>query len=361
MIVCTSCGHANEAGAAFCGSCRAFLEWSGQPTAVGLPAPRRSAEGSQLTASMATVGSPDVAGDRDAECASPVAVPPAPEQAPAPPRPVVVADLPPGGRHCGACGVGNAAGRFYCRACGSPLDDALPAAVGRVRWWVRVTAWLHPAARPAVAGDRPGGWSRSAEPAAGPRRRWRPRLPARLSVSALLIPLMILSAAGLGIAPVRAKITEHGFSLYHDLRAKLAPQFVPVTPLGATATSVRAGHAARSAIDRVATSYWAAAGGSGVGQSLRLTFAAPVDLDRLGVLSGAPGADFVRAARPSVLRVTGSDGSRRDVPLTDAATFQQHGLALRGVTWLRLQIVSAYPGQSAQPAAVREVELFRKD
>lgn len=36
MIVCTKCGFHNEEGAAFCGSCGAFLEWAGeQPAGVG--------------------------------------------------------------------------------------------------------------------------------------------------------------------------------------------------------------------------------------------------------------------------------------------------------------------------------------
>lgn len=104
----------------------------------------------------------------------------------------------------------------------------------------------------------------------------------------------------------------------------------PTRPAGTTA-----GHEARLAVDRVATSYWAeSANGAGTGQRLEVTFGTPVDVDGLGMLSGAPGAAFLRQPRPRVLRV-------------------------RRVTWVRQQILTVYPGQTTNATAIREIELFR--
>ena len=39
MMICTKCGHQNEDGDAFCGSCGTFLEWAGERVAATEPEP----------------------------------------------------------------------------------------------------------------------------------------------------------------------------------------------------------------------------------------------------------------------------------------------------------------------------------
>jgi len=44
VIICTRCGHQNEDGATFCGSCAGFLEWSGERVAEETPEPEPEPE-----------------------------------------------------------------------------------------------------------------------------------------------------------------------------------------------------------------------------------------------------------------------------------------------------------------------------
>ncbi len=114
MIVCKVCGHENEAGAGFCGSCGAFLEWSGE----AVPADE--------TTAMAVPGPVPVP--------VPEPGPAAPEPGPVTPEPddatavLPVVDLPPthaaaapGTLVCPACGLANEPTRVYCRRCATEL------------------------------------------------------------------------------------------------------------------------------------------------------------------------------------------------------------------------------------------------
>jgi hypothetical protein len=65
MMVCTQCGFQNETEDAFCGSCGAFLEWSGEKVETDAPAP--------VAAASPTVEAP-----------APPAEPPTPEVDPEP-------------------------------------------------------------------------------------------------------------------------------------------------------------------------------------------------------------------------------------------------------------------------------------
>jgi TolB protein len=96
VIVCKVCGHANEAGAQFCGSCGGFLEWSGEQ--VDQPAPP---------------GPPETGSGAD-EGTETVVVPP-------PPPPP-----PPDGLVCPACGTVNERDRVYCRRCATELAPVAP-------------------------------------------------------------------------------------------------------------------------------------------------------------------------------------------------------------------------------------------
>jgi WD40-like Beta Propeller Repeat len=104
VIVCKVCGFDNEAGAAFCGSCGSFLEWTGESTDTGAPKP-----------------------------ATPTGAPPntAPPPVPVAPPPVLVqASADPDAVICPSCGMANERDRVFCKRCATELAPAPSEPVG---------------------------------------------------------------------------------------------------------------------------------------------------------------------------------------------------------------------------------------
>ena len=350
MIICSGCGHANSQGDAFCGSCGGFLEWDGEPVVAAVPVPRPA-----LVEAPAQQHS--------------VRVPQAEHERPAPVRPDPI-DLGPADFYCGSCGAGNASGRSFCRRCGGPLADAQSAQ--RVGWWRRLWQALRNrfGRRPTyAAGERPDGWAKlhDASTSGGSRKRkwWRPRIPTRLSLGKLALPLAILSLVGFGIAPIRAYVTEKGFGLYHGVSRVVAPRYVPVSASGATATSAQKQHDASMAIDQNTLTWWAEGkAGRGRGEKLTVRFDLPVDLSRLTIHDGAAEEAFPFQPRVRGLRVTlrGPDGviDERRVVLADVRKMQEVEVDGQGVTRVTLRILSTYAGQKGTAASLAEVGFFEK-
>ncbi len=132
MIVCKVCGATNEQGATFCGTCGAFLEWSGEQV-----------QPDGATAAVATPGGP------------PPVPPPGPGPTAGDPGPIVDTQpvpvpipptrsrSPPGSIICSNCGMANDPTRVYCSRCATEL-----AAVAAARIAV-VAPRRPPAAHPA--------------------------------------------------------------------------------------------------------------------------------------------------------------------------------------------------------------------
>lgn len=362
MIICSGCGHANGTTDAFCGSCGGFLEWDGQPVAARvatLPAARQEP----------TLAEPF---SRRVEL-SPVAdagrVPEPEHERSAPVRPDPV-DLGPADLYCGACGSGNAVGRHFCRRCGASLEDALRGQ--RLSWWRRWwravrSCFVH--RRTYAAGERPDGWAKLSDASTSggstKRRWWRPRMPRRISLGKLALPLALLSIVGFGLGPVRAAVTGQVFGLYHHTKGVVAPRYVPVSASGATATSAQRTHDASMAIDQNTLTWWAEGrAGRGRGQRLTVRFDRPVDLARLTVYDGAAEAQYPFQPRVRGLRVTlrGPDGvlDERRVMLADVRKRQEIDVDGHGVTRVTLRILSTYAGQKGTAASLAEVGFFAK-
>jgi TolB protein len=97
VIVCRQCGHSNESSDAFCGSCGAFLEWTGEQD--GSPAaPDRVDEGPV------------------AEAGSSATIPPTIETPTVQPSPDAGSSV-----SCPACATRNEPDRTFCRSCGERL------------------------------------------------------------------------------------------------------------------------------------------------------------------------------------------------------------------------------------------------
>lgn len=358
MITCTSCGSVNGEDDAFCGSCSAFLEWDGAPAPDAVPVP--------VPVTVPVPGPGPSQGEQAASEPSEHRRPQAEERRPAPRRGVSAG---PTDLFCGACGAGNATGRAFCRRCGSALADAASPAAATTSWWQRLVRALRRLfrreAEPLAAGERPDSWERlSRQPRTSSNRRWL-RLPSRISVGRLAIPLMLLSLLGFSLTPVRATVTTFVYDAYESVRRVVAPVYVPVTATGAVADSEVEGRAALSAIDQNTTTAWAEGReGAGVGAVLTVSFESPTDLSRIGVLNGAPGADYaleprLRTVQLDLTDVAGGVATER-LELDDTPDFRTYDVAGSAVVQVRVTVVDVYPGQQGEAASLTEVSFHAR-
>ena len=324
MIVCAECGNATEPTESFCASCGTLLEWSGRevPTKAD-PVARK----------------PDVEGDR--------------------PRPV---PLPPeedyAGPYCSVCGVRNHENRTYCRSCGSPLVPDGPAERGP-GWWRRLWSRLR-GKRRFAAGERPSDFRRhDATPRQTSKRR-KFRLPRRLPIGKLAPALVVLGVLGVGLGPARTWVVSHLFHIEQAAQSQLKAHYANVTPVLATASSAAPHQPASLAIDGDRNTYWASTAKNGTGAVLTITFANPVEIDQIGVLSGEPGAAYRTDSRPETMQLS-AGGAPVTVSLDDTGNFQTHAVTLSSVTVLTVTITATYPGQDSQSVALDEIEFFKKE
>ena len=73
MMICTKCGHQNDDGDAFCGSCGTFLEWAGERVAATEPAPEPALAGAAVSGGAPPPPpppAPSVVSDEAARCGS---------------------------------------------------------------------------------------------------------------------------------------------------------------------------------------------------------------------------------------------------------------------------------------------------
>ncbi|MEU5026050.1 NADase-type glycan-binding domain-containing protein [Streptomyces milbemycinicus] len=329
-MICTECGHRNAAGAQFCASCQAFLEWEREgappePTA----APRRP--GDPLD------GPPDAGPDHQRpESSTAPATPATPATPPVPPRPDVAPRRP--GRPCPRCRADTPYDRRLCVRCGALLDVAsAPAANRPLPWWRRI--FRRGPQRPLTAGDRP-------------RLRSRPR--PRLLLPVVLLVLAAAAWFGRGQLSELFTFTQDRTS---DPKPLHADQF--------RGSSQAPGHTAHAAFDGYNNKYWApATGGPADGQYLEADFDQPVRLLKLLITSGssAKEAEFLTQARPSELTVTlvSSEGKRssKTLKLNDKPGQQTFDVPGTEVTRVRLTVGGAYGVRSDRRVAIAEVEFF---
>ncbi len=263
MIVCRGCGHGNTDVVPFCESCGAFLEWEGERVErrdrarAGAPVRPRSARSCNCRDQHEVVdSSTPTMPPTPLPQAQPVDVPeprlPEAELPRTPPVRPQAFDVGPADQYCGSCGAGNARERRYCRTCGEPLADV--ERDERLSWWSRVVAWFRRLFRrdkSLAAGERPEDWAKaSATTTTKSRRRWRFRMPTRITLKGLRYPLLILAVAGFGIGPIRMQVTQWGFETYNSIRRVVAPVYVPVAGASASASSESGEHTAAAAIDQ---------------------------------------------------------------------------------------------------------------
>lgn len=368
MIVCTECGNAAPSRDGFCPSCGALLEWAGEklPERPGAAAASADAAGGEAAAQGA------------------FARPPSPE--PERPDPQALAIGPEyTGSYCWSCGARNTEGRIFCRSCGVRIaPDAAPEK--RLSWWRRLLRRLR-GKRTRAAGERPSGFRRHDVPKRGSeaggaesgaangkgahgsgisesalkkRKRGVSGLRhRRLPLSRVAPVLVVLGLVGVGLGPARTWITTKVFGLAQSAQHRVQEQYVPDAAVSASASSALADHPASLAIDGVNTTFWAADdSGSGVGDTLTVQFGGPVNIARIGVLSGEPGAGYLTQPRPKTVTVSAAGDPPVQLSFVDTANFQDYSVSLANVTTLTITFTAVYPGQQGHDMAVRDFEFF---
>ena len=309
------------------------------------PATRAPAE-AQAVAEPGTAGTGRQAGGATAAPARKPAAP-APRQpaarkpgAPVPRRPVPqdAPDEPPprpGDLICGACGVGNAPHRNFCRRCGASLADA-PVQPQR-SWWRRV---LRPDPRPG--------------PSAGTRPRYRRR---RRFPTGLVVTLVILGLLAGGAYYFRDTLA----GAYDAVVDRVAGDN-PVVPDSGGASSSRQDRSHELAFDGVSDRSWAPQG-SGEGEYVEFFFDDPFRLVAV-IISGGNGLTEEERrleARPKQVRLTyttaDGDSTTEVVDLIDTGDAQRVPVGASDVAQVRLTIVDVYEGGPEAPVALAEVDF----
>ena len=263
----------------------------------------------------------------------------------------------PGDLICGQCGEGNDPIRHFCRRCGNSLDEALAV---RLPWYRRFFNKVF-GVRTREAG-------------------WRPHRVGPPNVMGLVWRIIRLAIVALIVVGVLAFLLVPSFhnvvvdrvtSAVTAIRKAVHPNYDPVTPIGASASTAIAGHPPMLAIDRYSNTYWAALPGDRA-PVLVIRFSGPQDLAEIGFRSGASGtapADaFLAQPRPHVVHLVFSNGYATDLTLKDQDATQPQFNALedgkvKQVTFVEIHIQSVYApaGASASSVAITEVEFKTKD
>ena len=389
-LVCTRCGLANPPGERFCRSCSAFLEWSGKaveaPAPVEVPVteevidlgPTRLRDkawqwaffGSERPAppmppppapgadeiDWSRTGPTAPTGDAAAEPAEAPGIV-RPDEAPTVVAPVIGvrtpwADSDEADVGCRTCGTGNQTGRYFCRRCGTALDVPPPPPL--VSRWERRR--LERAARRESRNqmDLGGRPKVKRQAVGGIGGGWITSVAAKIFLG-VGIAFAALSIAGPFAQPIRNTVT----GWYHDVRRTIAPEYVPINPVGATASSALASHPALAAIDGQTNTYWAAAGPP-VGEALTISFGNRVNVDQVGFLIGIQGANYLNEPRPQLLHLTFDDGSTADLSMVDSSSFQTFKVHARNTSQVQIVVESVFQSAVGQNMAMTEVEFRSK-
>jgi len=112
----------------------------------------------------------------------------------------------------------------------------------------------------------------------------------------------------------------------------------------------------------LATPWLEGAEGVGLGEWVKFEFAQPLELDRLEIANGYQKDDGRFAGNPRVrlMRVEYSSGAAQIVQLFDVKDIQTIEPTSEAVQWIRLVILSVYPGGEWEDTALSEVRIYEK-
>ena len=258
----------------------------------------------------------------------------------------------PGDLICGQCGEGNEPTRHFCRRCGSELAEAVAV---QLPWYRRLMNRLF------GSGHREAGWRPNR--VGGPNVTGMLGRVIRIAIAALVV-LAVL--AFLLVPPFHDAAVSRITTTVTSVRKIVHPNYDPVHPVGASATTSTSGHLPSLAIDTFTNTYWAASA-SDKAPVLVVRFSGPVDLAQIGITSGASGTapqdSFPAQPRPHQVHLVFSNGYTTDVSLADSNTSQFNAIDARQVTSVEIHVMSVYGAIGASPSsvAITEVEFKTKD
>jgi hypothetical protein len=164
------------------------------------------------------------------------------------------------------------------------------------------------------------------------------------------------------VGPFSSTVRNHVTAYVSDVRKFLRPNYTPVVPVSAMATSSAPGHPPSMAIDNVVNTSWETGPAKdGIGQSITIGFAGTQRIDKVGFISGDQSTpkSFRTEPRPHQVTLTWSNGHSKKVSLQDVSSFQVFSAHELHVRWVKVTIDSVYPSASGTDCAIAEIEFFK--
>jgi hypothetical protein len=295
---------------------------------------------------------------------------------------------------CRVCGTENRPTRLFCSNCGSYLQ-----AEGEDTWEElpprgSAAPVGPPTAQQPVPFATADGWSAQAPrespdaPPAGQRRnRGRTRV-----VGVALLLLLLAVAAGLGALVYETLLsgggTDGGGGVATSTTTRVSTSTTTGANPGSTTSSEGSGTTlakgqsiSPTSVDAssvlpadkgltyepgnlfdglLETAWQEGADGSGEGEWVQFNFGRKITLSAIEIANGYQKDSALFSANPRVetLRVEYSDGTTQQVRLQDDTGFQEIAPATVPTEWLRLTILSVYPGDQWDDAGFSEVRLY---
>jgi ribosomal protein L40E len=259
----------------------------------------------------------------------------------------------PGDKICGQCGEGNDPARKFCRKCGTSLVEAVVAA--EPSWWKRLFSKKKKTLK---AGER-------RTRADGTLKDGRPRvfqgLKKTFNVLFAILAILLMFAF---IGPWRGSVLDAMRDTTNKVKRIFIAEYEPLHADGIEATSSLPEHPAAMAIDGATNFAWQeGAPGDGEGQKLVLTFNQQVDIDKIGIRSGASNQqeEFLAQPRPRELHIVFSNGAQKDITLKDTPEFQTFNVKAHAIVRMEITVTSVITSfKGGHDMGIAEVELFTR-
>lgn len=260
---------------------------------------------------------------------------------------------------CSECGAENPADRLFCARCGAYLSGAYSSE--------------HIQTGPPPLGNQP-----------------RPRRTRRRSALGPVLLVVLLAAVGLTVLLIHQQYQELEASSSSVSLASTTSSTSSVSSTGqTTSTTTKTTTAGQARVfpssckassflpatdeytygpenlsdNNLSTAWNEGASGDGVGEWVSFSFSSPVQLTRIDIANGYQRDQrrFLGNERIQALRIEYSSGKSQEVQLHDDMGYQEVQTAVvanEDVSSVRLTILSVYPGESWEDAALSEVRFI---
>lgn len=259
----------------------------------------------------------------------------------------------PGDKICGQCGEGNDPARKFCRKCGTSLVEAAVAA--QPSWWKRTFSKKKKTLKAGERNTRADGTLKDGRP------RVFQGLKKTFNVLFAILAILLMIAF---IGPWRGSVMGTVRDATSKVKRIFVAEYEPLHADGIEATSSLPDHPAAMAIDGATNFAWQEnAQGDGEGQKLVLTFNQQVNVDQIGIRSGASNEqeEFLAQPRPRELHIVFSNGAQTDIRLKDTPDFQTFKVKAHDIVRMEITVTSVNTSfKGGHDMGIAEVELFTR-